>query len=103
MGSLNEKNPSRWVGTPARPSSGRYPAMSRPTSPSSEPGFGLTAAALLKQDGQRVAVVEAGRVASGATGYITAKLTALHQGGGWSHLELHLRGRRQGVLHRSHA
>ena len=39
---------------------------------------GLTAAALLKEHGRRVVVVEAGRVASGVTGYTTAKLTVLH-------------------------
>jgi glycine/D-amino acid oxidase-like deaminating enzyme/nitrite reductase/ring-hydroxylating ferredoxin subunit len=38
---------------------------------------GLTAALLLKQRGMRVAVVEAGRVGSGATGNNTAKVTAL--------------------------
>jgi glycine/D-amino acid oxidase-like deaminating enzyme/nitrite reductase/ring-hydroxylating ferredoxin subunit len=39
---------------------------------------GLTAALLLKQEGMKVAVLEAGRIASGATGYTTAKVTALH-------------------------
>jgi len=39
---------------------------------------GLTAAALLKADGQRVVVVEAGKVCSGVTAYTTAKLTVLH-------------------------
>jgi len=39
---------------------------------------GLTTALLLKQAGAKVAVVEAGRVASGTTGYTTAKVTALH-------------------------
>ena len=39
---------------------------------------GLTAAALLKEQGRRVVVVEAGRVAAGVTGYTTAKLTVLH-------------------------
>ncbi|HSH23688.1 MAG TPA: FAD-dependent oxidoreductase [Acidimicrobiales bacterium] len=39
---------------------------------------GLTTALLLAQAGRRVAVVEAGRVASGTTGYTTAKLTSLH-------------------------
>ncbi|MGH8900341.1 MAG: FAD-dependent oxidoreductase [Egibacteraceae bacterium] len=39
---------------------------------------GLTTAFLLKEAGARVAVIEAGRVASGTTGYTTAKITALH-------------------------
>jgi glycine/D-amino acid oxidase-like deaminating enzyme/nitrite reductase/ring-hydroxylating ferredoxin subunit len=39
---------------------------------------GITTALLLKRQGARVAVVEAGRVGGGATGYTTAKLTSLH-------------------------
>jgi glycine/D-amino acid oxidase-like deaminating enzyme/nitrite reductase/ring-hydroxylating ferredoxin subunit len=39
---------------------------------------GLTAAALAAGDGARVAVVDAGDVCAGATGYTTAKVTALH-------------------------
>jgi glycine/D-amino acid oxidase-like deaminating enzyme/nitrite reductase/ring-hydroxylating ferredoxin subunit len=39
---------------------------------------GLTTALLLKQAGVSVAVVEAGRVACGVTGYTTAKVTSLH-------------------------
>jgi len=39
---------------------------------------GLTTAYLLKQEGMKVAVLEAGRIASGVTGYTTAKVTALH-------------------------
>ncbi len=79
MGSLEERNPSLWVGT--TPGT-RYPPL---------PGdlevdvvvvgagiTGLTTAALLHRDGCRVAVVEAGRLASGVTGYTTAKVTALH-------------------------
>src|SRR5688500_9562125 len=38
---------------------------------------GLTTALLLKRRGQRVAVVEAGRIGSGASGNNTAKVTAL--------------------------
>lgn len=40
---------------------------------------GLTAAYLLKQAGKTVAVVEAERLASGASGHTTAKVTSLHQ------------------------
>jgi glycine/D-amino acid oxidase-like deaminating enzyme/nitrite reductase/ring-hydroxylating ferredoxin subunit len=39
---------------------------------------GLTTALLLKQAGATVAVIEADRVASGTTGYTTAKVTSLH-------------------------
>src|SRR4051794_17889370 len=39
---------------------------------------GLTTALLLKRDGHRVAVVEAGRVGAGVTAYTTAKVTSLH-------------------------
>jgi glycine/D-amino acid oxidase-like deaminating enzyme/nitrite reductase/ring-hydroxylating ferredoxin subunit len=39
---------------------------------------GITTALLLKREGARVAVVEAGRVGGGATGYTTAKITSLH-------------------------
>ena len=40
---------------------------------------GLSVATLLKRAGVRVAVIEARRVASGVTGYTTAKITSLHQ------------------------
>ena len=40
---------------------------------------GLTAAALLKQQGARVAVLEAGRVGTGVTGHTTGKVSSLHQ------------------------
>lgn len=39
---------------------------------------GLTAAALLKREGLKVAVIEAGRVGAGVTAYTTAKVTSLH-------------------------
>jgi len=39
---------------------------------------GLSAAYMLQRDGMKVAVLEAGRIASGVTGYTTAKVTALH-------------------------
>jgi glycine/D-amino acid oxidase-like deaminating enzyme len=39
---------------------------------------GLTTALLVQQAGASVAVVEAGRVACGVTGYTTAKVTSLH-------------------------
>src|SRR3954468_17993808 len=39
---------------------------------------GLTTAVLLKREGARVAVVEAGRVGAGVTAYTTAQVTSLH-------------------------
>ena len=39
---------------------------------------GLTAAALLKEQGKSVAVLEAGRIAEGVSGNTTAKVTSLH-------------------------
>ena len=39
---------------------------------------GLTAATLLKAEGRTVAVLEAGRIVHGVTGYTTAKVTSLH-------------------------
>lgn len=40
---------------------------------------GITTAYLLKQAGQRVALIEADRICSGVSGHTTAKLTALHE------------------------
>ncbi len=39
---------------------------------------GVTTALMLKREGARVAIVEAGRIGGGATGYTTAKITSLH-------------------------
>lgn len=80
MGSLAETNPSLWVAT--APPDVEYPAA---------PGgveadvvvvgagiAGLSAALALAEQGASVVVLEAGRVASGVTGYTTAKVTSLH-------------------------
>ncbi|HVL05069.1 MAG TPA: FAD-dependent oxidoreductase [Acidimicrobiales bacterium] len=79
MGSLNETNPSLWVGTSAVT---RFHELHGDLSADvvvvGAGIAGLTTAALLKADGARVVVIEAGRVASGVTGYTTAKLTVLH-------------------------
>src|SRR3954463_354993 len=76
---LEGKNTSLWVDSAPRTS---YPPLT--------PGLhvdvavlgggiaGLTTALLLKPDGARVAVVEAGRVGAGVTAYTTAKVTSLH-------------------------
>ena len=79
MGSLRETNPSLWVGTTAE---SRFPTLSGDVEADVAViggGIaGLMTAALCRQDGHRVALLEAGRLAAGATGYTTAKLTALH-------------------------
>jgi glycine/D-amino acid oxidase-like deaminating enzyme/nitrite reductase/ring-hydroxylating ferredoxin subunit len=76
---LEGKNTSLWVDTAPQSD---YPVL--------KPGLhvdvavlgggiaGLTTALLLKRDGAKVAVVEAGRVGAGVTAYTTAKVTSLH-------------------------
>src|SRR5215203_3500233 len=79
MGSLHERNISVWIATTPETS---YPPLSgQVTVDVAVIGAGITGlstAALLKRTGVRVAVIEAGRVASGVTGYTTAKVTSLH-------------------------
>ncbi len=80
MGNLYEVNPSLWVSTTVETD---YPPL-----PRSGLHFdaavigggiaGLTTALLLKRAGLRMALIEARRIASGATGYTTAKITSLH-------------------------
>jgi glycine/D-amino acid oxidase-like deaminating enzyme/nitrite reductase/ring-hydroxylating ferredoxin subunit len=80
MGSLTEAHRSIWVAT--------TPETNYPSLPRSIDAFdvavigggiaGLTTALLLKREGFNVALVEAGRIATGATGYTTAKVTSLH-------------------------
>lgn len=80
MGRLHQTNESVWVATT---SDTDYPTL---------PGdsdfdvvvvgggiTGLTTALLLRRGGLNVAVIESDRIASGVTGYTTAKLTSLHQ------------------------
>ncbi len=80
MGSLSQANPSVWVGATA--SSPSFPSLSGTVEVDVAvvgAGItGLTTALLLKQAGAKVAVVEADQVASGTTGYTTAKVTSLH-------------------------
>ncbi len=79
MGSLREANPSLWVGTTEPPAFHELHGDTDADVVVVGAGIaGLTAAALLKHDGRRVVVVDAGRVAAGVTGYTTAKLTVLH-------------------------
>ena len=78
MGSLRETNPSLWVGTsPAT----AYPRLGGDlhvdVAVVGGGVVGLTTAHLLREAGASVALVEAGRVAAGTTGYTTAKVTSL--------------------------
>lgn len=79
MGSLQEHNISLWVGTAPEAS---WPPLNGDVEVDvAVIGAGITGlstAAMLKRAGVRVAVIEAGRVASGATGYTTAKVSSLH-------------------------
>ncbi|CAN5861465.1 FAD-dependent oxidoreductase [soil metagenome] len=80
MKTAYEVNPSIWVSTTDETN---YPAL-----PGSGKSFdaavigggvaGLTTALLLKRAGLSVALIEARRIATGATGYTTAKVTSLH-------------------------
>lgn len=78
--SAYEVNPSIWVSTtdetdyPSLPESG----MSFDVVVIGAGITGLTTALLLKRAGFAVALIEARRIASGATGYTTAKVTSLH-------------------------
>jgi glycine/D-amino acid oxidase-like deaminating enzyme/nitrite reductase/ring-hydroxylating ferredoxin subunit len=79
MGSLRETNPSLWVGTTSPTRFHELHSDMQADVVVIGAGIaGLTTAALLKEQGRRVVVVEAGRVAAGVTGYTTAKLTVLH-------------------------
>lgn len=79
MGSLHEDNISLWVGTTQ---DANYPQLSGDVHVDvAVIGAGITGlsvAAQLKRAGAKVAVLEAGHVASGATGYTTAKVTSQH-------------------------
>ncbi|CAN5797586.1 FAD-dependent oxidoreductase [soil metagenome] len=80
MGSVHERNRSVWVADTA----GDEPSCDRPVEGRFDTVVigagiaGLSTAMLLSEAGSRVAVVEAGPLAAGATGYTTAKVTALH-------------------------
>ncbi|MGH9244782.1 MAG: FAD-dependent oxidoreductase [Acidimicrobiales bacterium] len=80
MGTLHETNRSLWIATTPETT---YPALdadARVDVAVIGGGItGLTTARLLVAAGVSVALVEAGRVCSGATGYTTAKVTSLHR------------------------
>src|SRR5918997_3424152 len=79
MTNLEGANTSYWVATGGETS---YPALDREmhvdVAVLGGGMAGLMAALLLKRDGKRVAVLEAGRVAAGVTAYTTAKVSSLH-------------------------
>ena len=78
MGSLRETNPSLWVGTSPVTAYPRLGGDRRVDVAVVGGGVvGLTTAHLLRDAGASVAVLEAGRIAAGTTGYTTAKVTSL--------------------------
>src|SRR5918992_2977416 len=79
MTTLAGRNTSLWIATGGETA---YPALDREihvdVAVLGGGMAGLMAALLLKRDGARVAVLEAGRVAQGVTAYTTAKVSSLH-------------------------
>jgi glycine/D-amino acid oxidase-like deaminating enzyme/nitrite reductase/ring-hydroxylating ferredoxin subunit len=80
MGTLHETNPSLWVdGGPDQ----EHPALAGDVECDvvviGAGITGLTAARLLVAESAEVLVIDAGPLCAGATGYTTAKVTALHQ------------------------
>lgn len=79
MGTLHEAHPSLWVGTTEETAYRVLPGDVDTDVVVVGAGItGLTTAALLVDQGRRVVVLEAGRIAAGTTGYTTAKITVLH-------------------------
>lgn len=80
MGRLRQENPSYWVTSTDGPRFASLEGDEHFDVVIAGAGiFGLTTAILLKSKGLRVAVVESDHVASGTTGYTTAKITSLHR------------------------
>jgi glycine/D-amino acid oxidase-like deaminating enzyme/nitrite reductase/ring-hydroxylating ferredoxin subunit len=79
LGSTRERNPSLWIGTSAAAEHDPLAGDLRVDAVIVGAGIaGLTAARLLVDTGRKVAVIDAGDLCAGATGYTTAKVTSLH-------------------------
>jgi len=80
MGSTREINPSLWIATapPEREYLRLEGEIAVDVAVVGGGIAGIVTAALLKQSGASVALVEAGQLCAGVTGYTTAKVTALH-------------------------
>ena len=79
MGRLDGPNPSLWIET--TPEGASQPLSGDTGADVCVIGAGiagLCTAMLLTEAGRSVALVDSGRIASGVTGYTTAKITALH-------------------------
>jgi len=80
MGRSDERNPSLWVKDAA--GARRYAPLEETIDTDvvilGAGITGVTVGRLLAHDGRRVVILEAGEVCAGATGYTTAKVTALH-------------------------
>lgn len=81
MGSTHEHHRSLWIATtPAGGGQVEHLTPARAQIAIIGAGItGMTLARLLADTGADVVVIDAGRIASGATGYTTAKVTALHR------------------------
>lgn len=79
MGTLDAFKPSLWVGTTDETDYGSLSSDLKCDVVVAGGGMcGLTTAYLLAESGASVVLLEAGRIASGVTGYTTAKVTSLH-------------------------
>jgi glycine/D-amino acid oxidase-like deaminating enzyme/nitrite reductase/ring-hydroxylating ferredoxin subunit len=78
VGSINERNPSLWIGTTPNAGRGTLPGDDHADVIVVGAGIaGLTTARLLQHTGRSVIVIDAGELCAGVTGYTTAKVTAL--------------------------
>jgi glycine/D-amino acid oxidase-like deaminating enzyme len=79
LGSIHERNQSLWIGTSGTTEWEALRADLRVDVVVVGAGIaGLTTARLLVGAGRTVAVIDAGELCAGVTGYTTAKVTSLH-------------------------